>query len=172
MHFYFVDEGPSRLEQIEAGSCDDAPVPVAVTCETFDRATRPLPADQQPPDYQDFGGVVPRMGNHLTDPTGLEFTGTTFTHTLIWGAFDDQLTFVEPMITKALFEGLDDEIQIPIKMPEAFPEAGPYPTRYTITALSDNDAYAVAFECFKQFPESKIHRDSRPSVLLASSLFF
>lgn len=156
-HFYFTPEGPAHLDEIEAGSCEDAPVPVNVTCETFERATRPVPPSQQPPDYQSFGAVVPRMGDHLTDPTGLEFTGATFTHTLIWGAFDGRLTFVEPMITNALFEELasdGDEIQTPVKMPDAFPEAGPYPTRYDISYHPDEDAYSVSFEAFEAFPAS------------------
>src|SRR3954447_5500734 len=35
------------------------------------------------------------MGNHLADPTGPEFNGERFTHTFIYGSWDDEVTFYE-----------------------------------------------------------------------------
>lgn len=110
--------------------------------------------DQHPPDYIRSHEVVPMMGEHLIDPTAPEFHGDPFTHTLIWGAYDGDLTFYEPMITVEFLDGLTGEERAEIKTPDAFPEASEYPTRYAVMYHPDHDAYTASLECFKAFPAS------------------
>lgn len=62
-----------------------------------------------------------------------------------------ELTFVEPMITKAFFEGLSEEVRTSIGTPEVFPEAGDYPTEYVIDCPGDEDTYTVTMESFESF---------------------
>jgi hypothetical protein len=114
----------------------------------------PLAADQHPPDYIRTHEVVPEMGEHLIDPTAPEFHGEPFTHTFIWGAYDGDLTFYEPMVTIDYLEGLQDQARQHIKMPAAFAEAGEYPTRYTVQYHPEHDAYTVSLDCFKSFDAS------------------
>lgn len=114
----------------------------------------PLAADQHPPDYIRTYEVVPQMGEHLVDPTAPEFQGEAFTHTFIWGAYEGDLTFYEPMVTIDYLEGLQDRTHEAIKMPEAFAEAGDYPTRYTVEYHAEQDAYTVSINCFEAFDAS------------------
>jgi hypothetical protein len=152
-HFYMI--GHDRVDAIEAGP-----------------ATYPIPDDQVPVGYVrppaidtngdgelDTPGVVPQMGEHLVDPTSPEFQGEPFTYTFIWGAYNvegdvGQLTFMEPMVTRAFLLDLNGEIAPDIEMPAAFRDAGTYPTRYVIRNLAEQDAYVVALDNFEQFPAS------------------
>ncbi len=146
-HFYTMNE--EKRYELEPGACDYAETPV--TCETFDRGMKPLPDDQMPPDYHFVGAVEPGMGNHLLDFTAPEFNGEPFTHTWIWGTFDAEIIFFEPMITKAFLEEKNEEVCVPVKMPAALPEAGWYPTEYCIKYLGNQDAYTVTLESFEWF---------------------
>jgi len=87
-----------------------------------------LPADYiNPP-----GAGEPRMGNHWVDPTSPEFNGMPFTRTFIYGSYDGQVTFWEPMITKDYLETQPSATQ-DIKQPQRYSEGGRYfPTRYTV----------------------------------------
>lgn len=132
-----------------------------------------LPSDQMPAGYirppaidtdgdgePDTPAIVPQMGDHLVNPQSPEFQGETFTHTHIFGAFDPdgdgtgQLTFMEPMITRAFFKEHHEEVRTEISMPDAFPEAGRYPTEYVIRYRPNQNGYVVTMESFERFPAS------------------
>ena len=145
VHFYLMEE--DAVEEIPPGVAEYT-----------------IPDERFPPDYATadaFGApreIVPGMGEHLLSPKAQEFQGEQFTHTLIWGAYNPdggdvgELTFVEPMITQAFLEERPEDIHTPISMPEAFAEAGYYPTEYAIRYLSGLDVYLVTLEAFKWFP--------------------
>ncbi|MBZ6493646.1 hypothetical protein [Natrinema longum] len=101
--------------------------------------------------------VITDMGEHMVDPTVPEMTGGTFTNTLIWGASDPdgdgtaELTFVEPMITRAFLRGHADTDRRPIAQPETYARAGSYPTAYAVRDVPDRDAIAITIERFEQF---------------------
>ena len=144
-HFYLIEE--ETVTQIPPGVAEYT-----------------IPDEQFPPDYvtADALGapreVVPGMGEHLVSPKAREFQGDEFTHTLIWGAYNPdggdvgELIFVEPMITKEYLEGQPTDYHAPISTPEAFVEAGYYPTEYAIRYLSGLDVYLVTLEAFEWFP--------------------
>lgn len=130
--------------------------PVPVSCETFEQAVMPLPADQMPPGYMSVGEVIPAMGDHLINVQAPELTGEApFTHTWVYGAFGGRLTFYEPMVAVSFLEEQNEETCAAIPMPEAMPEAGYYPTQYCIRYLpGDEDgagAYAISLEEFVEF---------------------
>jgi hypothetical protein len=157
VHFYLMEE--DDVEDIPGGV-----------------ATYDLPDDQLPENNafaSSLGApreIVPGMGEHLADLSAPELNGEEFTHTLIWGAYDPalltteggdgvgELTFVEPMVTKAYLQS--DElvessgVTVEMNVPEAFPEAGHYPTTYTMQYLSGPDAYVVYLGDFESFPAS------------------
>lgn len=111
-----------------------------------------LPAEQTPPGYIPDHIVVPGMGLHWFDSTAPEFNGGDFTHTFIYGSYEGDLTFGEPMVTKAFLEAEHEEVRTPVATPQAFPEAGWYPTEYVIRYLGGQDAYTVTLESFEHFP--------------------
>lgn len=133
-------------------------------------ATYDLPDDQFPENNvfaSALGApreIVPAMGEHLVDLSAPEFNGEDFTHTLIWGAYDPalldgagdgvgELAFVEPMVTQEFFE-TEPDVTTEMNLPDAFPEAGQYPTTYTVQYLSGPDAYVVYLGDFESFDAS------------------
>lgn len=75
--------------------------------------------------------AVPMMGVHWIDPTSPELNGQQFTRTFIYGSWDGELTFLEPMITKAFIESKPNiAYSIPVAAKYAVP--GYYPDSYQI----------------------------------------
>ena len=145
VHFY-QNENSERLA-IRPGPC-----PALVNCEDYELG-KDLPDDRYlPDDYQDLDAVEPAMGNHLIDPTGPEFNGERFTHTFIYGTWDDETTFYEPMITYEWLTGLGDGSRASgcheMKLPQAWQQSGWYPTQYCIRHLDNRDETAVSLEGF------------------------
>ena len=124
-HFNAVDR--SRIEAIAPGRCGEL-----ADCGDFERATRPVPAQYLPSGYIDVGAVVPRMGNHLLDSQSPELKDSLpFTTTFIYGAYEGELIFWEPMITLDFLQKTQDAC-MEIRQPKAFQQAGYYPTQYCV----------------------------------------
>ena len=89
-------------------------------------------ADYLPASYMLIpGGGVPRMGEHSVDVTSPELNGQPFTTTMIYGYYDANMIFYEPMITSA-FLGSQPNFTADMKVPAKYPKAGYYPTKYSI----------------------------------------
>jgi hypothetical protein len=120
----------------------------------------PIAADQRPPDYFRTNYVVPAMGEHLFDALAPEWdgpgerSGEPFTKTFVWGHWDGDLNFFEPMVTTEYFRELSGSESAPIRTPERFPEAGEYPTEYVIRYHAGEEAYTVTLEGFEPFEAS------------------
>lgn len=124
-HFYTADR--ALIEAITPGRCGEL-----VDCAHFTRATRPLPPQYHPAGHINVGAVVPRMGNHLLDSSSPEIRDSLpFTRTFIYGAYEGQLIFWEPMITLDFLKQTRDAC-FPISQPQGFRQAGYYPTQYCI----------------------------------------
>jgi hypothetical protein len=101
--------------------------------------------------------VITDMGEHMVDPTVPEMTGGEFTNTLIWGAYDPngdgsaELTFVEPMITRAYLQAHSGVDQRPIAQPDVYANAGNYPTAYAVRDVPSENAIAVIIKQFELF---------------------
>jgi hypothetical protein len=89
------------------------------------------------------GSEVPEMGAHWADPASPEFHGQRFTRTFLYGSYDGQVAFIEPMITKAYLETRPEETQ-PLKLPATFAKTGYYPTSYTVKYDPVRREYTVA----------------------------
>ncbi len=107
---------------------------------------KPLPGENLPPDYLETPGGVPRMGAHVIDLRSPEVNGSgTFTHTFIFGKYDAELNFLEPMVTTEFLLG-KPMVTAEVRQPAAWQESGYYPTTYTIDYDESNDLYSVALE--------------------------
>lgn len=125
--FHFHTGDRSRVEAIRSGRCGEL-----ADCEDFKRATQPVPARYLPAGYIDVGAVVPRMGNHLLDSQSPELKDSIpFTRTFIYGAYQGELIFWEPMITRDYLQQTRDAC-LEIRQPPGFREAGYYPTEYCV----------------------------------------
>jgi hypothetical protein len=125
--FHFHTGPRERIEAIKPGRCGEL-----ADCEDFKRASRPVPMRYLPGGYIDVGAVVPRMGNHLLDSRSSELKDSMpFTSTFIFGAYEGELIFWEPMITLEFLQKTTDAC-LDIRQPQAFREAGYYPAQYCV----------------------------------------
>ena len=144
--FHFHTGPRERIEGIRAGRCGEL-----ADCEDFKRATQPVPARYLPSGYIDVGAVVPRMGNHLLDSQSPELRDSLpFTSTFIYGAYEGELIFWEPMITRDVLQRATDAC-LEIPQPQEFRQAGYYPTQYCIRQDKDG-ARIVSLERFRYSP--------------------
>lgn len=141
-HFYTAER--AAIKAIRPGSCGEL-----IDCEDFKKATKPVPAKYVHPDHINVDAAVPDMGNHLINVKAAELQkgGPKFTHTFIYGSYDGQIIFLEPMITRA-FIASNPEMCVRIKQPQAFQAAGYYPTKYCVRHLKAGDRYTVSLEDF------------------------
>ncbi len=141
-HFYLV--GLEDVKKIRTGTCG-----FFIDCDLYERARVPVPAEYMPPDYIEVGAAAGEEGNHLLLSTAPELGDppADFTQTFIFGSYDGHIIFYEPMIAVSVFtSGLDE--CYPIAEPTAWEVAGPYPTRYCMRHLPDEEAYTVSLESF------------------------
>lgn len=150
VHFY-LDDNAERLA-IRPGTCE-----VLVHCDDYPLGKN-LPDDKYlHEDFQDLDAVEPAMGNHLADLTSPEHHGAPFTHTLIYGVWDGEVTFYEPMVTHEWYRGLVDgsreDACFPIKQPAAWQRSGWYPTEYGTRYRDTRDEVVTSLEGF-------VHREA------------
>jgi Hypothetical protein TTHB210 len=99
-----------------------------------------------PPDYDlSPGSGDARMGSHWWDVAAPELNGQPFTHTLVYGYYDGNLTFIEPMVTVTFLKG-KPSLAADIKQPAAFAKAGNYPVRYEISHSTAFREYSISLE--------------------------
>ncbi len=104
------------------------------------------PAGYMPPLYLHTPGGVPQMGAHWVDLLAPELNGGTFTHTFIYGSYDGQVTFEEPMITLATLQG-GSTIHKAFRQPGHFsPLNKYYPARYNIWKNNSNNRHYVSLD--------------------------
>jgi hypothetical protein len=100
-----------------------------------------------PDNYYGPTGPMSAMGSHWVDLLSPEFNGQPFTRTFIFGGFNGQVIFEEPMITLAHFNSPNATNDvIPIRQPAAYQRAGYYPTKYRIR--KNNGLTSVALTDF------------------------
>ena len=95
--------------------------------------------------------AVPKMGMHWLDVRSDEFNGRQFTKTYIYGTWDGQFVFDEPMITRSYVAAKraatdpavrDEIIAIPTLGRRAAP--GYYPNAYRVSYDAETDEYRIA----------------------------
>lgn len=102
-----------------------------------------FPADQYVPDGYVADSVnVPQMGMHYLPTQAPEFNGEPFTHTLIYGFYQGELAFVEPMFTVDFLENQPD-VTASVPQPDAYQKSGYYPMQYIVRHDADEGAYII-----------------------------
>lgn len=85
--------------------------------------------------YAPVPGGVPQMGTHWIDVTSPEINGGTFTQTFLYGSYNGNVTFYEPMITKSFLDG-HPSYQRNFPVPTKFKQAGYYPTKMKVEKIN------------------------------------
>jgi hypothetical protein len=143
-HFFLV--GLDDVREIRTGTCG-----FFIDCEVYERARIPVPDKYMPSGYIEVGAAAGEEGNHLLLSTAPELADppSEFTQTFIFGSYDGHIIFYEPMITVSVLSG-DIDACYDIAQPAEWEVAGPYPTRYCMRYLPDEEAYTVSLEAFVQ----------------------
>ena len=90
------------------------------------------PAQFLPPDYQLAPNTAePRMGSHYADVTSDQLKPGNFTNIFLIGAHGGNILFWEPMLTRAYLQ-TKPHFTGKLKLPEAYPVSGYYPTAYSV----------------------------------------
>ncbi|MFL5507357.1 MAG: hypothetical protein ACJ8AU_10765 [Gemmatimonadales bacterium] len=139
-HFYIAE--PAVIAGIRAGPCAEL-----IHCQDSARAVRPLPAGHVPDGYIDVGAAVQSMGNHLVDSQDPELADPSrgFSRTFIYGTYDGQLAFLEPMVSLAYLTARPD-VCTSLRVPQAVAVAGYYPTSYCVRHDAASSTYRVTLE--------------------------
>ncbi len=140
VHFYMIPEAermtwlPTNPAFAEAGV--RAPAPQYVPAGFF-----------APPGSE----AVPMMGMHWVDSSDPTYApgGPSFTEVFIWGSYDGNVVFAEPMITKAFLESHPDHEET-LAQPAAYARTGLYPTRYAVRYVAARGEYEIELSGFVQ----------------------
>jgi hypothetical protein len=133
-HFYTIDN-PTRMSIVPG---DPA---YAAKAANFPGAK--MPPGYFPPPAPPALAAVPMMGLHWTDPTSPEFSPAGFSRTFIYGSWDGEVIFAEPMITRA-FLLTQPNILLDLPVPTQFAKAGYYPAAYRVVFDARAREYRVA----------------------------
>lgn len=96
-----------------------------------------------PPLYLQTPGGVPQMGAHWVDLLAPEFNGGKFTKTFIWGSYDGNFIFWEPMVTLEYLLSHPDDLES-LRQPLAFQRDGWYATSYKVAYTTSPNEYTIA----------------------------
>jgi len=112
-----------------------------------DKAEALPPVEFWPATYFPTPGFVPAMGKHWLSGLADELQqGGVFTRTFIYGSYDGEFHFYEPMITLAYLQEKGNE-QLPIPQPNSFQKTGYYyPTTYSINYDPVKKEYLISLE--------------------------
>jgi hypothetical protein len=132
-HFYLVGRG--EVAKVHFDSPDDSASP----------AQQP-PAELVPAGYVlPPGTAVPKMGVHAINPAAAEFQQKPFEATFIYGYYDKQLTFIEPMVTLAYLQSKPD-FSAPVPRPASYTRAGSYPSTYRVAYDAGRQVYEISLQ--------------------------
>jgi hypothetical protein len=89
--------------------------------------------------------AIPRMGAHWVNPLSGELHGQAFDKTFLYGSYDGQLIFAEPMIAKSFLE-MKTDVTEAIKLPAKYARRAYYPTKYSVRYNPVTKEYTIALE--------------------------
>ncbi|MCB0632711.1 MAG: hypothetical protein R2824_35460 [Saprospiraceae bacterium] len=124
LHFYYTSEA----ERMQIQATDTV------------QFMKPVTEGYIPNQYINIGGV-PEMGSHWINPTDPVFNGAPFTEVFMYGSYDGEVTFIEPMITKA-FILENPNFERNMLQPGLYPVSGKYyPTVYGVKYVPERKEY-------------------------------
>lgn len=119
---------------------------LAIGCGVEDLLCLKMPEPTMiPPFYVPTPAGVPAMGWHWVDSRSPELNGEKFTSTYIYGFYDGQLHFVEPMITRE-FILATTEFEKEVPLPEMVSRKGWYPQKYSLEYSEAEGMYYVTLK--------------------------
>lgn len=104
------------------------------------------------------GTAIPQMGAHAVDTATPELHGQPFTQTFIYGYYNGQMNFIEPMVTLEYLK-TKPNFSTAVKVPQAYNKSGFFPTRYSISHDPVRQEYSVALDSLtwrKAAPPTKL----------------
>lgn len=128
MHFYMIS--PAERAAIKHPSEEMERVPEA----------KFMPATYFSPP----GEGVPQMGKHWGDVTAPELKGKPFTTTFVYGTYDGEVIFHEPMIVRDWLLTEPDTVMA-IAQPQAFQRSSLYPAKYAVEFDESKQQYIISF---------------------------
>ncbi|WP_269850649.1 DUF5602 domain-containing protein [Methanosarcina horonobensis] len=131
VHFYMI--GQKERDKITA------------TEEDMANLSKDPEPEYVPEGYVSTPGGIPRMGAHWIDPTSPEFNEQPFEETFIYGFYDGEMVFVEPMVTIDFLK-TKPELTKQLKLPKCYPTEAYYPTSYSIRYAENTEEYTVSLE--------------------------
>jgi hypothetical protein len=143
--FHFYSLSPTERQQIKA-----------IGDDRIKALKLPLPAFI-PPDYiPEPTPPAPGEGRHWIDTRSPEFRGQPFGKTFIYGTYDGEIIFAEPMLTKDLLETHPNTREA-ISLPAAYAKSAYYPTHYGINYDRTQQVYSVSLDGLTFRSQSLLH---------------
>jgi hypothetical protein len=124
-----------------------------------------------PTDYVLFPGerASPNIGWHGVDITSPEYHEQPFDQTFIYGFYNGNMIFEEPMITTA-FLNTKPNITETLKLPAAYPKSAYYPTEYSVKYDEPSGVYTLSLDELK-FRSASVPEPSSTLGFLAFGTF-
>lgn len=119
-------------------------------------ANRPS-ADQMPPNFVPPPELdpIPAMGEHWVDVTDPVFSGQPFEAVMIYGAWDGELTFVEPMVTRDLLVSRSD-FGGEVGQPHLVTQAVSLPSAWSVSFDAATGVHLISIDgLIPRFPEDR-----------------
>lgn len=91
------------------------------------------------------GSAEARMGYHWADATSPDFGTTPFQKAMIWGSYNGEMAFWEPLITLSYLLTRPNFTEA-LKQPAAYAKSGYYPTAYSIKYDAPRQEYTVSLD--------------------------
>lgn len=134
-HFYHIDTNARNLI-LPLDSLKGKKVPDADN----------MPAGYIFPGPLTAAAIVPKMGVHYIDPASHEHNGSKFDQTMIFGFWDGQMIFTEPMITREYLLSKPN-FSSNLAQPKKYPKTGVYyATKYSIRYEAGTKEYVVSLD--------------------------
>ncbi|URD53416.1 DUF5602 domain-containing protein [Chroococcidiopsis sp. CCNUC1] len=132
--FHFYSLGAEERKKITANGDDlikvyKAPLKKSLPTDYIPEPTNPAPGE----------------GRHWVDSKSSEFRGLPFTKTFIYGTYNGEIVFGEPMLTKSWLETQPNFTEA-IKLPEAYSKSAYYPTSYSVKYDRTQQVYTVSLD--------------------------
>jgi hypothetical protein len=134
LDFHFFMIAPGERNRITAQGDDIA------------RCNKKLPARYAPSGYiLPSGTEQSRIGSHWIYPFAPEFIMESFTKTFVYGSYNGELVFLQPM-TALTFLRKKPNTTKKIRLPSAYKESGYYPTAYSIKYNPELREYSISLD--------------------------
>jgi len=137
----------------------------------LEKAYKTPPAELIPEDYVAVPNAAePRMGVHYADLTSDELSETPWKKTFIYGFYDGQMAFWEPMIANSFLETKPNTTTA-IKLPASYAKSGYYPSAYSVNYGDGEYSVSLNGLAFRSSSSTSIPEPSSTLAIFALGAF-